>query len=137
MPDPSPHSPRSSADRRLTITSAVAVTLAVIGAASCGSESTEPGAMSGSDLYATNCASCHGADLRGTDQGPSHLSIVYEPGHHDDDSFRSAIERGTQQHHWPFGDMAQVEGLDDDEVNAIITFVRAEQELEGFEPYPP
>jgi len=136
MPSLPPPSPRPSAARRFTITSAVAMTLAVIGAASCGSESTKPSAVSGSDLYAANCASCHGADLRGTDQGPSHLSIVYEPNHHNDDSFRSAIERGTQQHHWPFGDMAPVEGLDDD-VNAIIAFVRAEQERKGLEPYPP
>ena len=41
-------------------------------------------AASGGQLYAANCAECHGADLRGTDKGPSHLSEVYEPGHHAD-----------------------------------------------------
>ncbi|MEN8239719.1 MAG: cytochrome c, partial [Actinomycetota bacterium] len=32
----------------------------------------------GEPLYQASCASCHGTDLRGTDKGPSHLSVVYE-----------------------------------------------------------
>ena len=91
----------------------------------------------GAALYAASCAECHGADLRGTDKGPSHLSIVYAPDHHPDDSFRGAIADGVAAHHWEFGDMAPVEGLRDDEVAAIIAFVREEQERQGFEPYPP
>ena len=87
----------------------------------------------GTEVYEQSCASCHGADLRGTDKGPSHLSNVYEPNHHTDDSFRSAIANGTPQHHWPFGDMPPVEGLSDDDVEAVIAFIRAEQERLGFE----
>jgi len=41
----------------------------------------------GEELYAQSCASCHGADLRGTDRGPSHLSEVYRPDHHADAAF--------------------------------------------------
>ena len=85
------------------------------------------------EVYAESCASCHGTDLRGTDKGPPHLSIVYEPDHHTDDSFRSAIANGAPQHHWSFGDMEPVEGLSDDDVEAVIAFVRAEQERQGFE----
>lgn len=116
----------------------VTVGLAV-GLAACGSDDTEPTSATGSQLdrgaevYAESCASCHGADLRGTDKGPSHLSIVYEPNHHTDDSFRSAIANGAPQHHWNFGDMEPVEGLSDDDVEAVIAFVRAEQERQGFE----
>ena len=87
----------------------------------------------GADVYAASCASCHGEDLRGTDKGPSHLSIVYEPNHHGDDSFRSAIANGAPQHHWNFGDMAPVEDLSDAQVEAVIAFVRAEQQRLGFE----
>jgi mono/diheme cytochrome c family protein len=87
----------------------------------------------GSALYAEHCASCHGADLRGTDKGPSHLSVIYEPNHHSDDSFRSAIANGAPQHHFEFGDMAPVEGLSADDVEAVIAFVRAEQQRLGFE----
>ena len=75
----------------------------------------------------------HGADLRGTDKGPSHLSIVYEPNHHGDDAFRSAIVNGARQHHWNFGDMAAIPGLDDTQIDAVIDFIRSEQERQGFE----
>ena len=90
----------------------------------------------GKELYAQNCAACHGADLRGTDQGPSHLSVVYEPGHHGDGAFELAIAIGSRQHHWDFGPMPPVEGLSDGQVEAIIAYVREQQRLEGFEPYP-
>jgi mono/diheme cytochrome c family protein len=49
---------------------------------------------SGELLYAANCAECHGVDLRGTDKGPSHLSEVYEPGHHGDGAFLLAVQAG-------------------------------------------
>ncbi|MDH3302817.1 MAG: cytochrome c [Acidimicrobiia bacterium] len=80
-----------------------------------------------------NCASCHGADLRGTDKGPSQLSIVYEPNHHPDDAYRSAIANGAPQHHWTFGNMPPIGGLDSEEVEAVIAFIRSEQERQGFE----
>ena len=91
----------------------------------------------GAELYQANCASCHGTDLRGTDTGPSHLSVVYEPNHHRDGAFLFAVLRGVQAHHWPFGDMAPVEGLTPEDVGAIVAFVREQQRLNGFEPYPP
>ncbi len=93
----------------------------------------DPATELGSAVYAASCASCHGAGLRGTDQGPSHLSIVYEPNHHPDDAFRSAIANGSAQHHWGFGAMPPVEGLSDADVEAVIAFVRAEQQRLGFE----
>ncbi len=91
----------------------------------------------GEPLYQANCAQCHGADLRGTNLGPSHLSIVYEPNHHGDGAFVLAIQRGVRGHHWSFGDMAPVQGLGEDDIAAIIAYVREQQRLEGFEPYPP
>lgn len=91
----------------------------------------------GEPLYQTSCAECHGSDLRGTDQGPSHLSIVYEPGHHGDFAFVSAARNGVPQHHWPFGEMLPVPDLSDEDLEAIIAFVRENQRIHGFEPYPP
>lgn len=91
----------------------------------------------GAVLYAETCASCHGGDLRGTDEGPSHLSIVYEPNHHGDAAFVLAARRGVPQHHWRFGDMEPVAGLSDADLEAIIAFVRDQQRVHGFEPYPP
>lgn len=109
--------------------------------AACGSEQAESDSglvagtaeARGAEVYESSCASCHGADLRGTDEGPSHLSIVYEPGHHTDDSFRSAIANGAQQHHWTFGDMKPVEGLSETDIEDVIAFVRSEQQRQGFE----
>ena len=105
--------------------------------ASCGSD--EPAATApapagtGAEVYASSCASCHGEDLRGTDMGPSQLSIVYEPNHHPDDSYRAAIKNGAGQHHWDFGDMPPVEGLDDEQIEAVIAYIRSEQQRLGFE----
>lgn len=124
--------------RHTTIAAAVILTIAIT-AASCGGSdaSSSPEAAGkvgdGAALYQSNCASCHGADLRGTDKGPSHLSIVYEPNHHGDEAFRSAIMNGARQHHWGFGDMAAIPGLDDAQIDAIISYVRSEQERQGFE----
>ncbi len=116
------------------------VLIAAVLIAACSSGDPEapgesPGQASadGAALYATSCASCHGTDLGGTEKGPSHLSIVYEPNHHPDDAFRSAIANGAPEHHWDFGAMPAVQGLSDGEVEAVIAFVRAEQERVGFE----
>ena len=87
----------------------------------------------GGEVYQQYCAECHGVDLRGTDKGPSQLSIVYEPNHHGDYAYRVAIREGTREHHWWFGDMPPVEGISDLEIEKVISFIRAEQERLGFE----
>ncbi|MDH3462533.1 MAG: cytochrome c [Acidimicrobiia bacterium] len=91
----------------------------------------------GAALYETNCAQCHGSDLRGTDQGPSQLSSVYAPSHHGDGAFLLAVMNGSAQHHWDFGPMPPIEGLSPSQVDEIIAFVREQQRLNGFESYPP
>ena len=62
---------------------------------------------------------------------------MYAPDHHPDESFRAAITQGSRAHHWDFGDMAPVAGLTDEELDLVIAFVREQQEIHGFEPYPP
>lgn len=87
----------------------------------------------GATVYAARCASCHGDDLRGTEKGPSQLSIVYEPGHHGDDAYRAAVRNGARQHHWGFGDMPAVESITDDQIESVIAYIRSEQQRLGFE----
>ena len=87
----------------------------------------------GAAVYQQYCAECHGVDLRGTDKGPSQLSIIYEPNHHGDYAYRVAIREGTREHHWWFGDMPPVEGITDLEIEKVISYIRAEQERLGFE----
>ena len=91
----------------------------------------------GEPVYQARCATCHGTDLRGTDIGPPHLSVVYEPNHHGDAAFVLAAQNGVRAHHWPFGDMAPVPGLSDEDLAAIVAYVRENQRINGFEPYPP
>ena len=120
---------------------AVAVVVVLVALlVACGSDAADvsgAGAADGSELYAARCAACHGADLRGTGLGPSQLSIVYEPSHHPDGAYREAIRNGVSPHHWDFGTMPALSGLDDDKITAIIAYIREVQEREGFEPYPP
>jgi mono/diheme cytochrome c family protein len=109
----------------------------------CSGGTAPTGATAGADLeagrnlYLQNCAACHGVDLRGTDTGPSFLSVVYEPGHHPDAAFQLAVTRGVQPHHWNFGPMLPITGLSATDVEAIVAYVRQVQQEEGFEPYPP
>ena len=88
-------------------------------------------AISGQQLFSNNCSRCHGADLRGTNVGPSLLHEYYEPNHHSNASFVIAVLRGVRQHHWDFGNMPAVEGLDIDEVHAVICFIRETQVEDG------
>lgn len=124
---------------------AAIVVLIGIGVAACSAGDTSESTLAqvspelvatGAELYAANCAECHGIDLRGTDRGPSHLSIVYEPNHHSDAVFLLAVRNGVRAHHWDFGPMPPVEGLSDEEVSAIVAYVRDVQAEHGFEPYP-
>jgi mono/diheme cytochrome c family protein len=83
-----------------------------------------PDAERGEELFAANCAVCHGPQGQGTATGPPLVHVIYEPGHHSDESFHLAVQRGVQAHHWDFGPMPAIPGLDRDEVADIITYVR-------------
>ena len=85
----------------------------------------------GQRLFAASCASCHGANAGGTGQGPPLIHIYYEPNHHPDAAFYSAVAIGVRQHHWKFGNMPAVKAVDQNEVAKIIAFVRAVQRENG------
>jgi mono/diheme cytochrome c family protein len=82
-------------------------------------------------LYGKFCSSCHGVDLNGTEQGPPFLHRVYHPGHHADGSFFLAAKRGVRAHHWKFGNMPPVEGIDENMVGAIVEYIRHVQKSAG------
>lgn len=90
-----------------------------------------PNAARGKALYDEKCASCHGADLKGTDQGPPFLHRIYEPSHHGDAAFQLAVRNGVRAHHWKFGDMKPVPGLSADDVAHITAYVRSQQRRVG------
>lgn len=88
-------------------------------------------ARQGSQLFRANCARCHGAAGKGTDQGPPLVHPIYRPGHHADLTFHWAVSRGAKQHHWQFGDMPPLPGVSPEDVGHIIAYVRAEQRKAG------
>ncbi|GAB3551813.1 hypothetical protein GCM10027343_36450 [Noviherbaspirillum agri] len=90
-----------------------------------------PNPALGKKLYAANCTSCHGADLKGSDKGPSMLHKVYEPSHHSDIAFQLAAKNGVRAHHWKFGDMPPVPAVTPDDVAHITAFIRVEQRKAG------
>lgn len=85
----------------------------------------------GHEQYLEHCSACHGQSLDGTDKGPPLMHAYYMPSHHSDTAFYRAIQRGTQQHHWGFGDMAPVAGIAENEARGIIEFIRWYQRESG------
>lgn len=88
-------------------------------------------AMAGRTAYRDACGECHGPQLTGTDKGPPLIHAYYEPGHHPDASFYSAIIRGARQHHWRFGDMEPVPDVSEEEARLIVRYVREMQRANG------
>ena len=125
---------------RSRIAIVASVLVAAVALAVACSDSTPSGAAPGTfaglvgpSLYAQACASCHGADLAGTTSGPPFLDAIYRAGHHSDASFLLAVRRGARSHHWEFGNMPLIEGLSDEQVAAIVEFVREGQAAAGIE----
>ena len=82
----------------------------------------------GQMLYENYCASCHGLELDGSDQGPPLVHPFYKPSHHGDKSFYRAVLQGTKQHHWNFGDMQPVEGMTPKKMDSLLPYVRYYQQ---------
>ncbi|WP_417675167.1 cytochrome c [Roseibium sp.] len=89
-------------------------------------------ALKGEALFNDNCASCHGKNAAGRDgNGPPLIHKIYEPNHHADGAFYLAAMRGVRAHHWTFGDMPPVEGMGQEQVASIVTYVRTLQRENG------
>ena len=90
-------------------------------------------AQAGQVLFEENCMTCHGPHATGSDQGPPLVHMIYEPNHHADISFILAVRNGVRAHHWPFGNMAPVDGVSDEDTLKIIRYVRELQRANGIE----
>jgi len=90
----------------------------------------------GAEVFASSCAACHGANLEGTDSGPSFLDPIYAPNHHADAAFYRAVRQGVVPHHWNFGPMPPRPELSNEDIEAVIAFVRSRQAEAGitFDP---
>ena len=86
----------------------------------------------GKNIFEHKCQSCHRINAAGRHEiGPPLVHKIYEPSHHSDQSFYRAVALGVKAHHWPFGNMAAVEGLTQGDVKAIIFYVRELQRENG------
>jgi mono/diheme cytochrome c family protein len=90
-------------------------------------------AAEGAALFSKYCVECHGEYAGGSDKGPPLIHKYYEPNHHPDQAFLVGTLYGVRQHHWKFGNMEPVEGITEDEVIKIITYVRAVQRANGIQ----
>lgn len=91
----------------------------------------DPKEVGGEGLYNNICSLCHGAKGVGSPMGPPLVHKIYEPNHHGDASFHMAVTRGVRAHHWNFGNMAPIKGVDKSQVDEIIKYIRGLQREAG------
>ncbi len=88
-------------------------------------------ALEGQTAFDANCAQCHGENAVGSDRGPPLLHKVYKPNHHADGAFYGAVMLGVVQHHWRFGNMPAQPQLNEEDIAAIVLYVRELQQANG------
>jgi mono/diheme cytochrome c family protein len=111
---------------RLLLGATITIASGSIGAA-CGADGPTTTLGRGEAVYGANCAQCHGADLAGTDRGPSLLDPIYGPDQLSDAAVADAIRNGVDEQRWEFGPMPANGAITDAQIEAIIAFLRAEQ----------
>jgi len=93
-------------------------------------------ALAGQSAFDANCAACHGPYASGTDRGPPLVHDIYNPGHHADDAFYRAAERGVRRHHWRYGDMPPQPQVSREQMAAVVRYVRELQAANGITHRP-
>ncbi|WP_205319969.1 c-type cytochrome [Notoacmeibacter marinus] len=89
--------------------------------------------LAGKALFDANCATCHGANAAGSEQGPPLVHRIYEPSHHGDQAFILAALNGVRAHHWQFGNMPPVKGVSESDVGKITNYIRTIQRANGID----
>lgn len=88
----------------------------------------------GQIAFEQNCSSCHGENgAGGTGNGPPLIHPIYEPDHHTDGAFLRAATAGVRSHHWNFGDMPPVEGIEAETIGLIVSYIRELQRANGID----
>ncbi len=89
-------------------------------------------AQIGKRAFEAKCSVCHGTNAAGQDGvAPPLVHVIYEPGHHGDESFQRAAVSGVRSHHWRFGDMPAVDGVTRGDVTMIVAYIREIQRANG------
>lgn len=90
-----------------------------------------PDGAIGEIAFVQGCATCHGINAAGTDNGPPLVHNLYRPGHHPDESVARAVRRGVPAHHWRFGDMPVLGNVSDADIALITQYLRELQRANG------
>ncbi|MEN8233615.1 MAG: cytochrome c [Actinomycetota bacterium] len=115
-----------------TVVIALVVAVVVSGGGSVSTEVAGQGnPVAGEVVFEGTCATCHGVEGTGTDQGPPLIHAYYRPAHHADGAFTLAIRNGVQPHHWDFGAMPPQPHLSDQDIADVTAYVRQIQEAAG------
>ncbi len=85
----------------------------------------------GKAAYDDVCVACHGDNGGGTDQGPSLVHPIFNPGHHADEAFFRVVRDSVRAHHWRHGDMPAQPDVGNQKVVAIALYVRELQRANG------
>ncbi len=93
-------------------------------------------AANGKTAFDANWAACHGINAAGTDKGPALVHDIYNPGHHSDGAFFIAAKLGVREHHWPYGKMPPQHQVTEEQVVAIVQYVRELQVANGISYRP-
>ena len=93
-------------------------------------------AAEGKTAFDATCAACHGLNGAGTDHGPPLVHGIYNPGHHSDEAFFLATKTGVRRHHWPYGDMPPQPQVTQNQLAAIVRYVRELQIANGINYQP-
>jgi mono/diheme cytochrome c family protein len=96
-------------------------------------ENTPERFLEGKSVYEATCAGCHGPAAGGTLNGPPLVHEFYKPSRHADVAFTLAVQRGVRAHHWRFGDMPPVDGVDRPAAELVVAYVRWLQRGMGVE----
>ncbi len=85
----------------------------------------------GEAKFNAHCSKCHGIEAKGTNQGPPLVHKYYEPSHHGDAAFFRAAANGVRSHHFSFGDMPALPDVTQEDLRAIVPYVRWLQRQAG------
>lgn len=89
-------------------------------------------AQIGKAVFEAKCAVCHGENAAGQNGvAPPLIHTTYRPGHHGNEAFWIAAQRGVLSHHWDFGNMPPVEGVARGEVMMAVAYIRELQRANG------
>ena len=81
-------------------------------------------AIAGMRLYRSMCVECHGADAKGTGDGPNLLRAQYHAKRFGKTAFHAAVKGGVPQQKWAMGDMPGFPDLDFNQIEQVERYVR-------------